>query len=138
MADFLFSCGVFVDDERPRQHKPAQVRCMDEELLPHVETPHRLCERCKLSPASDCVAHCAACRRDMMCAAKGKAFKRRHAVAKALDHLRTVGWLAKTKQNAVTVDELIREGYARIATARDRARHGVGDNRVIVVEASYG
>jgi hypothetical protein len=138
MADFLFSCGVIVDDERPRQHKPAQVRCMDEELLPHVETPRRLCGRCKVSPATERTPHCAPCRRDMMCAAKGKAFKRRHAAAKALERLRTVGWLAKTKQNAVTVDELIREGYARIATARDRARHGVGDDRVIVVEASHG
>lgn len=138
MADFLFSCGVIVDDERPKQHRPAQVRCYEEELLPHVETPRRLCGRCKVSPATERTPHCAPCRRDMGWVVKGRIAKRRATVARTLERLRAVGWLARTKQNAAVIDELIRDGYAKIATPRECARHGVGDNRVIVVEAFHG
>lgn len=138
MADFLFSCGVILDDERPKQHKPARVRCYEEELLPKVVIAHRLCERCKVSPAAERMAYCAPCRRDIGWVTKGRLAKHRNAAARTLERLRTVGWLAKNGQNGAIIDELIRDGYARIATARDRARHGVGDDRVIVVEASRG
>lgn len=40
----LFSMGVF-DDDRPKNHAPQPVRCLEEELLPKV-AEHPKCPRC--------------------------------------------------------------------------------------------
>jgi hypothetical protein len=129
----LFSMGVIDDADRPRQHKPAPVRCLEDELLPPTPKVER-CNRCH----NHAIAGKAIC---TVCLRKGQLLikTRKHSRSeKALDAkrfirlrasmMRSDGILAQTPTNARALTAFVEAGNARWATPRDLRRLGRDEN----------
>lgn len=62
MSDALFAMGVVGDeDDRPKQHAPRPVRCLDDDVVPVRPVVRESCAECRLSPRLEGRARCRAC-----------------------------------------------------------------------------
>ena len=122
----LFSMGVIDDPDRPRQHKPAPVRCYEAELAPPVIKPQAVCERCCLSPPQVGKTMCIVCVRAVACHARGK---RRHMDRRSenriLGKAEANGWFIPTASNRHIVERLVGEGSMRWLSLTERRRYGL-------------
>lgn len=65
MRDFLFSCGVVEDEDRPKNHALKPVVCREDELAPAVKQPE--CPRCSGVLVDDLwTGLCLACHRHVV------------------------------------------------------------------------
>lgn len=131
----LFSMGVIDDDDRPKQHKPAPVRCLENELSTFVPTRLK-CVSClhNFRPATS--TRCNVCERAYQKRAnalrkKNGAYKRRLRVLQAMT--RNGGWVIETRRNSRNVCDYVESGSARWGTARDLRRLGLPDGTRVAI-----
>lgn len=134
----LFSMGVIIDDDRPKQHRPAPIRCYEDELLPPL--PKRVgavCSTCKTEKPIKGKPVCMSCERD----AKSWSSKTRKAY---VETRRLLKFRAKLIANGGAIEvpgsllrtarEFVDAGNARWATPRDLNRFGLpADARVVIM-----
>lgn len=131
----LFSMGVFDDDDRPKQHKSAPVRCFESELLPPVPKVAR-CTTCLIDPPIRGKSVCLLCEREQKGWTKTRAreddgrFMRFRAKL-----ICNGGSLVVPKTLMRTATEFVDAGNAKWATRRDLHRLGLPDDgpRVVIL-----
>ena len=127
----LFSMGVVDDEDRPRQHKPAPVRCLEDELLPPVPRARR-CVQCHnhAMPKGD---KCNVCARKIQLEKKVRPPQTQSNQSRSFKRLRTAaicngGLIVETRANSRYLADFVDAGNARWATARDLNRLGRSTN----------
>jgi hypothetical protein len=123
----LFSMGVVDDDDRPKQHKPAPVRCLEDELLPPVPRARR-CVQCHnhAMPKGD---KCNVCARKIQLEKKVRPPQTQSNQSRSFKRLRTAaicngGLIVETRANSRYLADFVDAGNARWATVRDLNRLG--------------
>lgn len=134
----LFSMGVIDDPDRPRQHKPAPVRCLERELLPPAPKVAR-CARCHNHALAGKTV-CTVCLRKGQLREKTRRRERAENATEARRFVRMRatmichgGIVVETSANARTLGEFVDAGNARWATARDLRRLGLNDNARVAI-----
>lgn len=129
----LFSMGVIDDDDRPKQHRPAPVRCLEEELLPPAPNVAR-CTRCHNHACAGKTV-CTVCLRKDQLLRKTRKNARTEKASEARRFLRmrtsmvcAGGIMVQTPTNRRTLNAFVEAGNARWATPRDLRRLGRTDN----------
>lgn len=124
----LFSMGVFDDEDRPKQHKPAPVRCLEVELLPALPKVPK-CATCQIDPPIRGRDICLHCERDQ------KQHKTSTTYAEDTKFMRlrarmicSGGVLVVEKRTMKTMEDFIDAGNARWANQRDLHRLGRPDD----------
>jgi len=135
----LFSMGVIDDPDRPKQHRPAPVRCYEDELAPFIPSRPK-CIDCLHNFRPEGKTRCIVCDRSYrqrMKAAKRAAdgYKRTMRVFQALKA--NGGYRAETRRNSRNLCEYVESGGARWATARDLRRLGLPPDERIAILTGY-
>lgn len=130
MSDhLLFLVGVVgSDDDRPRQHRPQPVRCLEDELAP-MRDNRRRCADCGLLSPSARPELCASCMRERQLAKKNAVLKKRytdHAAEQSmLERIRERGWSYVANNNRHIVDRLVAAGKLRLMTVEEQRAAGL-------------
>lgn len=134
----LFSMGVIDDEDRPRQHRPAPVRCLERELLPPAPKVAR-CYYCHNHAIAGNTI-CTVCQRKGQLREKTKRRARENKDSQLRRFMRlrasmicAGGIMRENTSNARTLGEFVDAGNARWATARDLRRLGLNDNARIAI-----
>lgn len=124
----LFSMGVIDDDDRPRQHRPAPVKCYEEALLPRLP-PSTKCSDCHVNVVRRQGARCTTCQRDRDHRRRNSLRVRAISQAKHLaKRLTTIGYVVEMTHNAEALARMVADGQARWASPRDKRRLGLRED----------
>jgi hypothetical protein len=118
--------GVF-DDDRPKQHKLAPVRCLEAELVPALPAPAAgVCTRCALSPRQTGKTMCGVCHRavDLSTRSKRRALDQR-AEARVIERADKAGWVIPAHYDAHTIERMVEDGRLRWLSDTERRRYGL-------------
>lgn len=133
----LFSMGVIDDPDRPKQHRPAPVRCLERELAPLTIRLKAVCERCCLSPPKAGKTLCDVCQRAVACHERGKRRDAdRRAENKVLARAAKVGWIVPGYHDRHIVERMVENGTLRWLRPTERRRYGLDrfDDVAVVVQ----
>lgn len=133
----LFSMGVIDDPDRPKQHRPAPVRCLEAELVPRLPKPAKVCEVCCLTAPLAGRSMCTVCQRAADSHARGKLRDaRRRAENKVLARAAKIGWIVPVRHDRHIVERMIENGTLRWLRPTERRRYGLDrfDDVAVVVQ----
>ncbi|MFZ9959226.1 MAG: hypothetical protein ACO3GP_02445 [Candidatus Limnocylindrus sp.] len=127
MTDTLFCMGVIDDNDRPRQHQPQPVRCLEAELVTPRRPQASCCVDCLVSPRLHGRTRCVTCDRARDRQTRLKAARHNYDASWRI-YTRAVanGGVVKAHTNNVAIIErLIGEGRMRWGTAAELERMGL-------------
>lgn len=127
--------GVF-DDDRPKQHRPAPVKCYEDELLPPLPTrAGPRCAKCGIDPPIKRKAVCMLCERDAKVRTPSPVYRGDRRLLKFRAKLIANGGALEIPGALLrTAREFVDAGNARWATPRDLNRFGLPcDARVVIL-----
>jgi hypothetical protein len=119
--------GVIIDDDRPKQHAPMPVRCLEDELVRVREVKRESCVECRLSPRLDGRTRCRTCQ---LAHERTNRARSRWASADAdwRMYTRAVangGVVQATSVNQHIIERLIEQGRMRWGTPAELERMGL-------------
>lgn len=135
MSDhLLFLVGVVgSDDDRPRQHRPAPVRCLEHELAPFRDTRPR-CTDCGIMFPSESRTVCHVCERER--ALRSRQRNRRHGVSaeqRIEDRIASDGHVVATRNNMHVIERLLQQRRVRWLSESERTERGLQRFGAVVV-----
>jgi len=129
MRDHLFSMGVIEDEDRPRQHRPTPVRCLEAELVGPVFDARPRCSDCGLLQPLMGEHVCKPCERERQLARRNARMRKASHDDRAEriieQRIKDGGWVAVATKNRHIIERLVQAGRARWLSVGEQTQLGL-------------